>query len=287
MSKIVTLTMNPAVEISAEAPHVSPNRKIRCSQQHEEAGGGGINVARTLVRLGGEALALFPAGGSSGNRLPGILENQGVAHRMTPLGGWTRHNLHVRETQGQDEYFFVLPGPEFEENEWQACLDMVSRAQKEADLVVASGSLPPGVPTDFYARLARQLSKAGVKMLLDASGEALRKGVEEGVYLIKPNRRELGHLAGEEISDESHEEEIAHGLVEQGKCQALVLSLSAGGAKLFTNGDCRYFRAPTVKIKSTTGAGDSMLAAIALRLSEGNSLENAVRYGVAAGAAAV
>eukprot|EP01022_Parablepharisma_sp_SALTPOND_P005352 TRINITY_DN122255_c0_g1_i1.p1 TRINITY_DN122255_c0_g1~~TRINITY_DN122255_c0_g1_i1.p1 ORF type:complete len:487 (-),score=72.23 TRINITY_DN122255_c0_g1_i1:897-2357(-) len=279
--------MNPAEDMSAETSQVSPNRKVRCKNQRHEPGGGGINVARVLVRLGGDALALFPAGGSSGNRLPGMLENEGVAHRMNPVGNWTRNNLKVYESNGENEYFFIMPGPELEEHEWQSCLEEVAKVQGEADFVVASGSLPPGVPSDFYARLARQLADDGVKMILDTSGEALREGASEGIYLIKPNRRELGQLVGEDITDEAHEEDVAQGLVKKGLCEALVLSLSAGGAKLFTDGNCRHFRAPTVEIKSTTGAGDSMLAGIALRLAEGDPLEKAVRYGVAAGAAAV
>lgn len=287
MKKIVTLTMNPAVDASTVAPRISANKKIRCRKARHEPGGGGINVARAVVRLGGEALAIFPAGGSSGKRLSGMLEQEGVAQRMYPIGQWTRENLTVRESQGDDQYRFIMPGPELSEDDWKACLEEVAKVQGEIDYLVASGSLPPGVPDDFYAKLAQQLAGDDVKLLLDTSEEALNKGAVEGVYLLKPNRRELGHLAGEDISDEEHEEEAARKIIERSCCHALVLSLGAAGAKLFNNQDSRFFRTPTVEILSKTGAGDSMMAGIVLSLAKGEPLEKAVRYGVAAGAAAV
>jgi 6-phosphofructokinase 2 len=180
-----------------------------------------------------------------------------------------------------------MPGPTFVEAEWQHCLDSLFSVDAKADFVVASGSLPPGVPKDFYARVGNWSKGDGRKLIVDTSGEALHLALEAGVYLIKPNMHELGELADHEIEDEVVLESVAMGMVERGQSEVVVVSLGAAGARMASKDGYEHFRAPTVPIKSKVGAGDSMVAGIVMSLAQGKILREAVRFGVAAGAAAV
>jgi 6-phosphofructokinase 2 len=163
----------------------------------------------------------------------------------------------------------------------------VCDAEERPDYLVLSGSLPPGVPKDFYAKIAKQAGSGGTKVVLDAAGAPFRSALKQGVFLIKPNLRELNMLFDEGPVGEDRHEAMAKKLVDEGRAQVVVVSLGAAGALMVWQGGSRRFRAPTVKIQSKVGAGDSMVAGIVLGLTRDDSLEDAVRFGVAAGAAAV
>jgi 6-phosphofructokinase 2 len=284
---IVTLTMNPAVDVSTGVEHVTPDDKLRCSSPAYEPGGGGINVARAVRRLGGEALALFPAGGPAGALLGDLLAAEGVSHRSFPVRGWTRENLNVAERASGRQFRFVMPGPALAEAEWQPILATLAALEPAPRFVVASGSLPPGVPADFYARLARSLRARAVPLVLDASGEALRRALGEGVFLLKPSLREFEELTGEHGCEESRLPGLARRLVDAGRCRVLVLSLGARGVLWMSATGRGRLAAPAVPVRSSVGAGDSMLAGIVWSLARGRALADAVRFGVAAGAASV
>ena len=169
-NKIVSLTMNPSIDLSIKVRQVRPADKLRGQIAHRDPGGGGINVARAIISLDGEALALFPAGGPSGTFLQDLLEAEKVPCRVQEISGINRENFTVFEEGSGHEYRFVLPGPELTNGEWQACLDMLDVLEPVPQYLVVSGSLPPGVPDDFYARIARWACKAGVRLVLDTSG---------------------------------------------------------------------------------------------------------------------
>jgi len=287
MQRIVTLTMNPTIDKSASVPHVAADRKLRCESPRHEPGGGGINVSRAIGRLGGESLALYPAGGPIGHMLRDLLDQEGVEHLPVEIEGMTRENLTVLDESADRQFRFGMPGPTLQEEEWQRCLDQLSTTEPEPAYIVASGSLPPGMPQDFYARVAHLGKDVSSRVIVDSSEEPLSAAADAGVYLLKPNMRELGQLAGYDIGDESEQEAVARELVENGQAEVIVVSLGAAGALLVSKRRLARFRAPTVSIKSKIGAGDSMVAGIALALARGQALEDAVRFGVAAGAAAV
>jgi 6-phosphofructokinase 2 len=284
---IVTLTMNPAVDWSVQTPRVVPEHKLRCEAPRQDPGGGGINVARVIRELGGRALALYPVGGLAGQRLHTLLDESGIEHDPLPIAGSTRESWSVLETQTNAQFRFVLPGPELRTDDWRRCLKRVSAAEPPPRYVVASGSLPPGVPDDFYARLADVARALGARLALDTSGPALREGAKGGVYLLKPNLRELGQLAGEDLSDEAEQERAARTLVDGGMAQVVVVSLAAAGVLLVSADVTERIRAPTVPIRSRVGAGDSTVAGIIVGLAQGDDIRRAVRRGVAAGSAAV
>jgi len=192
----------------------------------------------------------------------------------------------LEEATGR-QFLFSMPGPPMYETEWEQCLNEILSLDPKPDYIVASGSLPPGIPKDFYALLAQRAKNIHSRLILDTSGEELRLAIEPGAYLLKPNMHELRELVGKEIKDESQQKAVAMKIVESGQSEAMAVSLGAAGALLVTKEGYEHLRAPTVPIKSKVGAGDSMVAGIVLSLAEGKSLRDAIRFGVAAGSAAV
>lgn len=287
MSAILTLTLNPALDVSARVPAVVPENKLRLEGVRHEPGGGGVNVARAIHKLGGKAHTLFPAGGSTGRRVGELLAEEGVGAASLSIADTTRESLTVSETTTDRQFRFVMPGPSLQESEWRACLEALGAQGKTPEIIVFSGSLPPGVPEDFAAQVVAIGRALGAKVLLDTSGGALARAATAGAYLLKPNLREFLKLTGSvEHTDESLIQS-ARRLLERGATHAIAISLGVGGAILVSRETALRFASPVVPIRSRVGAGDSMVAGIALALSRGESLENATRFGVAAGAAAV
>lgn len=287
MPAVATITVNPAIDKSTRVERVAPDRKLRCGEPRRDPGGGGVNVARVLKRLGEEAPAVYPAGGPTGEILGELLAREDVPQRPVPSGEWTRENLTVLETSTGQQYRFGMPGPELAGEEWRGCLDALWELSPPPEYVVASGSLPPGVPEDFYGRLASQARKREIRLVVDSSGEPLRRAADAGVYLLKPNLSELADLSGRMPHGEGEQERMTRSLVEEGKAEVVVLSLGAAGAMLVTREGVERMRSPTVRIDSRVGAGDSMVAGIVFGLARDWDLRSAVRHGVAAGAAAV
>lgn len=285
---IVTLTMNAAVDESTTVERLEPERKLRCGDPVQEPGGGGINVARAIRRLGGDALAFYPRGGAMGDLLERLLDREGVRQVPLPIRGWTRLNLNLIEASTGRQYRFVMPGPTLTDADWQHCLEAMAQTRPAPSYIVASGSLPPGVPEDFYARVAEIAARRRARFVLDASGEPLRRAVEQEVFLLKPSLREFGHLIGEDVSSEREDLALrARQFLRSKPCHALVLSIGSAGALLVTADGLERFPSPRVPVRSTVGAGDSMVAGIVLALARGRPLSDAVRHGIAAAAATV
>lgn len=287
MKTILTLTLNPAVDKNTSIDRVMPEHKLRCANPEHEPGGGGINVSRAIKRLGGESTTLYTMGGLTGRLLESLLQREGLSHHAIPVREWTRESLAVFETSTSLQYRFNMEGPTLQEEEWRRCLEMVSKADPRPDYIVGSGVLPPGVPGDFYARLAHVGRELGARVIVDTSGDPLRLALDGRVFMIKPNIRELNTLAGRELQDEREQEAVVMDIIGGAKSEVVVLSLGAAGVLLGTADGCTRLRAPVVPIQSKVGAGDSMVGAITLRLALGKSIRDSVRYGVAAGAAAV
>jgi 6-phosphofructokinase 2 len=287
MSAVVTLTLNPAIDESTSVEHVISERKLRCGPTLYEPGGGGINVSRVLHRLGDDAPAIYPAGGPAGELLGRLLDGEGVPHRPVPIEAWTRENFNVLEQASGRQYRFCLAGPALSAADLDRCMGVLRGALPAPAFVVASGSLPPGVPSDFYARLARLVRESGGRLVLDASGEPLRLAVAAGVYLLKPSLREFQELTDAVGADEGRLAELGRALVRRRGCELLVLSLGSGGALWITPAAEGRISAPAVPVASGVGAGDSMVAGMVHRLLRGGAPADAVRYGVAAAAASV
>ncbi|MFI4996997.1 MAG: 1-phosphofructokinase family hexose kinase [Hyphomicrobiales bacterium] len=284
---VVTLTMNPAIDVSTSIARLVPVHKLRCSTERRDPGGGGINVARVVTRLGADVRALYPVGGPIGQLLRRLVDRERISSLAIEVSGETREDLAVFDEASGAQYRFVLPGPRLAEAEWQQCLEVVSSLRGEPGLIVASGSLPPGVPADFYGRLARLAKNMGARLVLDTSGEPLASALEEGVYLVKPSLSELAGLTRTPLEEPGSQIEACLKLVRGKRAEIVALTLGDQGALLVTRD--RAWRAAPLRIEavSSVGAGDSFLGGMIWSLASGHSLEDALRYGVAAGSAAV
>lgn len=284
MAKIITVTFNPTIDKSTTVKGIVPEKKLRCSDPVFEPGGGGINVARAIKKLGGDAIALYPSGGHSGHFLNELLKSEGISALAVPVAHPTRENFIVVDNSNNQQYRFGMPGAELKEKEWMQCLTAIEQAQ--ADFIVASGSIPPGVPLDIFARIAAIANKQNARFIADTSGEALLQAAQEGVYMLKPNLSELSSLVGKEEIHAELVDDVAFEIINKGKCDVLMVSLGAAGAMMVTRNEALQAIPPAVKMRSTVGAGDSMVAGAVLSLSRINDFKEALRFGVACGTAA-
>ena len=283
---IVTLTINPAVDVSTSVTKMVPFTKMRCAEAQRDPGGGGINVARVLKRLGFEATAIYPAGGATGQTLAALVEREAVRSIIIPTSKDTREDITVFDETSKEQFRLVFPGASLSEFEWQQCLDTVARLSPQAALVIASGSLPPGVPANFYGRVVRA-SKGAAKVIVDTTGASLRAALEEGVYLIKPNLREFQELAGISCADEQSLLEAGRRLFNCYRIDIIALSMGPSGALLLTRDIALRASGLAIEPVSVSGAGDSFLGAMVSRLAHSDKLDDALRYGVAGGSAAL
>lgn len=282
--KIVTLTLNPALDKSTTADRLVPEQKLRCTTPQLDAGGGGINVSKAVRKLGGQSVAVFPAGGTNGAVLRKILKNAEIEMRVLDVPGETRENFSVTETTSNVQYRFTMPGLELSEKQANALLEMVGLLRPE--YLVASGSLPPGLPETYYEQVAAFAKKIEARFILDTSGAALQAAADEGLYLLKPNLAELSALVGVEKLEMDRVDDAALDIIRQGKCEVVVVSLGPQGALLVTRDGFEHIPSPPVKKLSTVGAGDSMVGGMVWALSEGKSLREMAQTGVACGSAA-
>lgn len=284
MEKIVTLTLNPAIDKSTTVKAIVPDKKLRCASPKFEPGGGGVNVSRAIKKLGGTSTAIYMAGGYSGKFYEQLLAQEGIQSCVIKTEGHTRENVIVVDESANLQYRFGMPGPVIKEDEWKQCIEILDRFEG-VEYIVASGSVPEGVPVDFFARLAVCAKKINAKLILDTSAEPLRQAVDDGVFMIKPNLGELSFLSGVEELHEADAIDAAKQIITNGGCEVMVISKGASGAILITKNEVIRSHAPTVKKRSTVGAGDSMVAGMVLALSLGWQLKDVLQYGIATGTA--
>ena len=286
MSDIVTLTINPAIDIFVNVGRVEPARKLRCSAPKRDPGGGGINVARVAHRLGSSVVAIYPTGGAIGKLLHRLVEREGIDSLVTPSHVETRENFTAYEETTGEQYRFVVPGSTLHRAEWEAVLDKLTTLLEKPRFVVASGSVPPGVPEDFFARVAQRAKQLGAQCVIDTSGPALQAALMEGVSLIKPNLAELSELLGLPLDSDIARLAACRKLTADGRTKAVALTLGEQGALLVTAEKALRAQPLAIKAVSTVGAGDSFLGGLVAALSSGEPLQQAFRVAVAAGSAA-
>ncbi|EOC1347531.1 6-phosphofructokinase II [Cronobacter turicensis] len=286
MVRIYTLTLAPSLDSATMTPQIYPEGKLRCSSPVFEPGGGGINVARAIVHLGGTATALFPAGGATGEHLVSLLNDEHVAVETVSAHDWTRQNLHVHVESSGEQYRFVMPGATITDDEFRQLEEKVLGIESGAILVI-SGSLPPGVSIEKLQQLIKAARQQGIRLIVDSSGDALAAALEIGdIELVKPNQKELAALVKRDLTAPDDVRQAAQELVQSGKARRVVVSLGPQGALGVDGQDCVQVVPPPMKSQSTVGAGDSMVGAMTLRLAQDAPLLDMVRYGVAAGSAA-
>ena len=267
-----TLTLNPSIDVSSEADRVEPEKKVRTCCERIDPGGGGINVARVLQRFGVDVEALFLAGGATGQAFDALLERSGLQRRWVKIADDTRTSLTIHERSTGREYRFVPEGPTIETQELAACREAIGSTA--CDWLVASGSLPPGVPADFYAHAGRIARDGGARFILDTSGDELQAALEAGgIHLLKASKEEM-------------DRDSAAAVVASGRVNLVALTLGADGAILIDGEGAWSVPSFKVETVSTVGAGDSFLAGMTCGLAQGMPAAEAFRLAVAAGAAA-
>lgn len=285
IAMIVTITFSPCIDKSTSIKKLVPDKKLQCMAPKLEPGGGGINVARAIKKLGGEATAIFPSGGYTGKYFNHLLEQENIHSVIIETQNETRENIIIMDEAENCQYRFGMPGTPLTADEWKDCLHAVMEID-DISFIIASGSLPPGVPNNIYALLAKISKTKKAKFIVDTSGEALTEAVEEGVYLLKPNLGELCMLSGKAELLQHEIIATAKEIIARGKCEVMIVSMGKAGAMLVTKDVAELITPPPVIRKSTVGAGDSMVAGIVYFLSQGKNILEAAKYGVACGTAA-
>ncbi|TRX37094.1 1-phosphofructokinase family hexose kinase [Flavobacterium restrictum] len=281
---IVTLTVNPSIDKSTHFSGLVPEQKIRCQTPLFDAGGGGINVSKAIARLGGTSLAVFTSGGAIGAMLEDLIQKESVPFEAIATQSWTRENFIAVDDNTNSQYRFGFTGGVLTTAESNKIIATIFELQPK--FLVASGSLNEGLSDDFYQKIAAIAQKSNSKLIVDTSGEALKKVLETGAYLIKPNVGELAKLVGVAHLEMEEVNDAAKQIIANGGAEIVVVSLGPQGAILVTKDDYEFVPAPNVAKKSTVGAGDSMVGGMVWALSQNKSLKEVIRWGVACGSAA-
>jgi 6-phosphofructokinase 2 len=285
MPSIVTITLNPCVDISSSVDAFKPEKKLRCAPLVYEAGGGGINVARAIKKLGGEALAIYLAGGNAGATLQSLLATESLNSMSIDTGVNTRVNVMMIDKATALQYRFVTTGSPIDESYCEQCIEALEKLDG-VKYIVVSGSLQPGLPLDIFERFSAVAKQKQAKLIIDAPTDVMKVYPIKGIYLLKPNLLELSMLVGKEELEGDEVTNAARAIIAKNICEVVVVSMGAAGALLVTKDFVQRFIAPPVKVKTTVGAGDSMVAGIVLYLSKDNDIKEAVRFGIASGTAA-
>jgi 6-phosphofructokinase 2 len=285
MGMIVTLTMNPALDVSTDTDHVVPGEKLRCGPTVYDPGGGGVNVSRVLHRLHTPTRAVFVAGGLTGDFYTQLIEAEQVPSARILIDGETRESFTVTEGATGKQYRFVLAGPSVDQSTVARVVAHLDDTLAPGDWLVQSGSLPPGVDENLYGRLADRFSSRGVKVVVDTAPPWLAPALASGVFLVKPSRHELEEYVGHPLPSRDDQIYAATRLLRDRGLTYVALSLGSEGALLVSEDGVWHAVAPRVDAVSAVGAGDSFLAGLLSALHRGDSPGEALAYGVAAGSA--
>lgn len=284
--KVVTLTINPALDKSATIVDMTPFDKLECHDITYHPGGGGINISRVLNRLKIESKCFFPFGGKTGEHLIELLQEDHIEVFATPIAVLTRENFAVFNNKTKLQYRFGMPTAAFSENEMVVLEKLINEQVLENDILVISGSLPKGLPVNYYSKIIQNLNAKNVKVIVDTSGPVFNEVLKNELFLIKPNQKELARLACKESLTKKEREAFALRMVADKTAKYVVVSLGKEGAFMAHEKGITYVKAPVISVKSTIGAGDSMVAGLIYGIIKNETPKNILRWGVACGVSA-
>lgn len=289
MTRIVTVTLNPALDITTAVERLAGGRKLRCRTPRVDAGGGGVNVSRAIAKLGETSLAFVALGGAIGETLRRILEKEGIDHECFQAEGDTRQSFAVHDGSSGEQYRFVLPGPCWSEAGFEAFVNRLGQLMKSGDYVVVSGSMPPGVGDDAGVRIVQLAKSLDAHVVADISGRALtvlsHGGSNRSLTLIM-NENESARLAGGHL-DVQQAVEFTRSLVNSGAAETVIVTLREKGAIAVRAEETWHVLPPAVKVDSKVGAGDSFAAGLVIGLSRAWPLSKALMYAMASAVSAV
>lgn len=283
---IYTVTLNPALDKTAQVPGLKVDEVNRITELRRDAGGKGINVSKVIAKLGGTSEAVAILAGATGDWIAEALRAEGIAVKAFDAEGETRTNLKVVDPEGGTHTDINEPGPHVTDELLDHMLDVLGEEVREGDIVVVSGSLPAGVDPQTYKKWTRRLRHAGARVYLDADGDALVAGLAGKPFFTKPNDHELSAMVGRELTTVDQIAGAARELV-AGGVERVVISMGGEGAVFATAEETWHAGPVKVPVGSTVGAGDSVVAALAYADSCGMGLEDTMRLAMATGAANV
>ncbi|WP_417723264.1 1-phosphofructokinase family hexose kinase [Salipiger sp.] len=290
MTDILTVTLNPALDLSASTDRVTPNQKLRCGPLSVDPGGGGINVARVVRELQGTVRAFVALAGPTGMRLEEALVARGIPLVRMDAPADTRESFAVTDRTTGDQYRFVMPGPEWTDGEVAEALRAISTAVPQGGIVVLSGSQPPGVPVTFPTNVCRALRGRGAQVIVDTSGEALRylaAGTNPAPAVLRMDSVEAEELAGCPLASRRDSARFAAELVARGAAERVIVARGADGSVMAGPDGLVQVSAAPVPVVSAVGAGDSFVGAYAYGIAAGLTAPEALALGAAAASATV
>ena len=288
MTQILTVTLNPALDLATSCKSVVPGPKLRCGPETAEPGGGGVNVARAIRQLGGQARALVALGGPNGEALGRLLEERGLDLVRHAAPGETRHSFSVTdETTGQ-QYRFVLSGPEWSAAQLDAVLDHLAQQATEGAFIVLSGSMPPGCAPGWIPRACARLS--GRRVVIDTSGAHLHHQAtapQPAPHVLRMDSAEARELSGSALTSRAASADFAEDLRQRGAAEIVIIARGKEGSVMATPAGRWFASAANETVVSAIGAGDSFVGGFVMALAAGEPAPEALRRGTAAAAAAV
>ncbi len=277
------MTLSPSVDYGVHLEHLEPEEKLRADVTQVEPGGGGVQVARALRRLGGEVEAIVALGGVTGATLRQLLLGEGLRLHAVDVSRDTRPSLTVFVADEDTNYRIVGRAGRMSESEWRAFPERLDALDVLPPFVVLSGSFPPGVPPELVEHVLEIARRRDAALLVDTSGDALKVAAEAGVHVLKPSKEELAFLVGRESLDAMDDVVEAARSIVAGGVETLVVSLGPEGVVVVTADECVQLLPPQVDVQSTVAAGDSTVAGLVAGLSRGLPTVKSAKLGVACG----
>lgn len=288
MSDILTVTLNPALDLATSVSHLAPNNKLRCAPPHVDPGGGGLNVSRAISQIGGTSRAFVALGGDTGTALGHLLEQAGLDLVVHDAPGETRQSLAVTDISSNDQYRFMLPGPDWSKADIDSARAAIHAAAPKNGFVVLSGSGPNGASPDLYALICTDLADTGARVILDTSGPTLAHlaaGQSRPPYLLRMDQHEAETLARRPLTTAEDSAAFATRLVDRGAAQVVILARGADGSVLSDGAQELRVNAANVIVRSRVGAGDSYVGGLTHALASGLDLRESFRRGSATASA--
>jgi len=292
---IYTVTLNPAIDKTVSINDFQVNEVNRITKMREDPGGKGINVTKMIQNFDGESQAILIAGGTTGQRLVALMEEQSLNYHVIANSGATRINIKVVDQEKHTFTDINEPGPLVDEEVILALDNYLKEQLTDKDILVLAGSIPRGISKDIYKHWCEMANSIGAKVILDADGEAFKEGIKGQPYIIKPNETELEEYFGTKFADEHTMIVMARKFTTEG-IYCVAISRGSKGCILVTGDSAFDYKPLKVDVKSTVGAGDSMVAAMAFGLDklikptdrwQIKSIEDIVSFGVAASSATI
>lgn len=290
MKRVLTITLNPALDLTTTVPVLLSDRKLRCSPPRIEPGGGGVNVSRAISKLGRSSTAFVAIGGGIGDEVRARLQAEGIEGVWFDTGLPTRQSFAVHDKAAAVQYRFVLPGSPWSAETWQSGLERLTSLLEADDLIIISGSLPPGIPMNAHQIIATSAKHDSQHIIVDTSGEPLATLVDGGpsrVDTIVMDENEALSLVAQESLDVPGAAELARGICRRGAARLVVVTLGGRGAVGARQDAAWHVAPPRVKVASKVGAGDSFVAGLAIGIAESKPISDVLTYAMGAAASAV